>query len=43
MTYAAPFVYAMKSISNDPYAPAVARTPRRRRRLRVRALRVARP
>jgi hypothetical protein len=41
MTYTAPFVYAMKSISQDPYAPFVGRTPRRRRRRRVRALRVA--
>ena len=43
MTYAAPFLYAMKSLSHDPYAPAVARTARRRRRRRVRALTVARP
>jgi hypothetical protein len=41
MTYTAPFVYAMKSISPDPYAPVVVRTTRRRRRRRVRALRVA--
>jgi hypothetical protein len=41
MTYTAPFVYAMKSIAPDPYAPAVVRTTRRRRRRRVRALRVA--
>jgi hypothetical protein len=41
MTYTAPFAYAMKSITYDPYAPVVVRTARRRRRRRVRALHVA--
>jgi hypothetical protein len=41
MTYTAPFTYAMKSIVPDPYAPVVARTTRRQRRRRVRALKVA--
>ena len=41
MTYTAPFVYAMKTLSYDPYAPVAVRTTRRRRRRRVRALRVA--
>ena len=41
MTYTAPFAYALKSISPDPYAPVVVRTARRRRRRRIRALRVA--
>jgi hypothetical protein len=41
MTYTAAFIYAMKSISPDPYAPVPVRTTRRRRRRRIRALRVA--
>ena len=41
MTYTAPFVYAMKSIAPDPYAPVVARTTRRQRRRRIRARTVA--
>ena len=42
MTYSAPFAYANKSLAPDPYAPVVVRTvPRRRRRRRLRALRVA--
>jgi hypothetical protein len=43
MTYAAPFVYALNSLSHDAYASVPAQTPRRRRRRRVRALTVARP
>jgi hypothetical protein len=42
MTYTAPFAYAMKSITNEVYAPAAPRPVRRRRRRRLSALRVAR-
>jgi hypothetical protein len=41
MTYTAPFAYAIKSLTYDPYAPVAVRTTRRRRRRRIRALRVA--
>lgn len=41
MTYSAPFAYAAKSLTYDPYAPVVARTTRRQRRRRLRARTVA--